>query len=168
MNGSKVFPPSIAGYLDTQKELQQIIFKSNIRGIVLDGEAYRKQQEQERKLNYLEQQRLSRINGTGNTLKTAPPPSKNPLQPPAQTPDRNTAQEAAAADPPPSLKEKLAQTLKENNTQEKKQAGQAKNEETETPSVESMPTIMLKGGKGSFLEDMLNMAKYTRTLYKKK
>ena len=168
MNGSKVFPPSIAGYLDTQKELQQIIFKSNIRGIVLDGEAYRKQQEQERKLNYLEQQRLSRINGTGNTLKTAPLPSKNPLQSPAQTPGRNTAQEAAAAETPPSLKEKLAQTLKENNTQEKKQAGQAKNEETETPSVESMPTIMLKGGKGSFLEDMLNMAKYTRTLYKKK
>ncbi len=168
MNGSKVFPPSIAGYLDTQKELQQIIFKSNIRGIVLDGEAYRKQQEQERKLNYLEQQRLSRINGTGNTLKTAPPPSKNPLQPPARISSRNTTQEAAAAETPPSLKEKLAQPLKESNTQEKKQAGQAKNEDAETPSIESMPTIMLKGGKGSFLEDMLNMAKYTRTLYKKK
>lgn len=166
MNGSKVFPPSMAAYLDTQKELQQIIFKSNIKDIVLDGEAYRKQQEQEKKLNYLEQRRLSRINGTENTQNAASPQNQNLLQSSARLPSRDTVQNAPAAPPP--LKEKLAQALKENHTQEKKQAGQAKNEEAETPSVESMPTIMLKGGKGSFLEDMLNMAKYTRTLYKKK
>lgn len=34
--------------------------------------------------------------------------------------------------------------------------------------VESMPTVMLEGGNGSFLGDIINMAKFTRNLYKKK
>lgn len=35
-------------------------------------------------------------------------------------------------------------------------------------SVETMPTVMLDGGSGSFLGDIINMAKFTRNLYKKK
>lgn len=34
--------------------------------------------------------------------------------------------------------------------------------------VEGMPTVMLEGGKGSFLGDIISMAKFTRNLYKKK
>lgn len=35
-------------------------------------------------------------------------------------------------------------------------------------TVEGLPTVMLDGGTGSFIGDIINMAKYTRNLYKKK
>lgn len=63
MNGSKKFPPAIANYLDTHKDLQQVIFTSGMKNIVLDGEEYRREQERIRAITYLEKQRLARLRG---------------------------------------------------------------------------------------------------------
>lgn len=63
MNGSKKFPPVIADYLDTHKDLQQVIFTSGMKNIVLDGDDYRREQERIRAITYLEKQRLARLRG---------------------------------------------------------------------------------------------------------
>lgn len=63
MNGSKKFPPAIANYLDTHKDLQQVIFTSGMKNIVLDGDEYRREQERIRAITYLEKQRLARLRG---------------------------------------------------------------------------------------------------------
>lgn len=169
INGSKKFPPVIAKYLDRQKDLQQIIFSSNIKDIVLDGDEYRREQERIRAITYLEKQRLERI----QEKKSAP---ENAQANKAQT-SQNNAQSSDQKELLAALSLSLA-AEDADFSDEKKQAEQTDNaaaadrdkeiqKEPQLHPVENMPAAMLDA-KGSFLGDMINMVKYTRKLYKKK
>lgn len=160
INGTKKFPPAIASFLDKHKELQQVIFKSNIKDMLLDGDEYRREQERIRAITYLEQQRLSRIRGNNqSTAGTA-----------ANIAQKTGTGQAAMQSTPNSTGAKNSAQAAAGKTQaangEKAKGGNA-NEEPQLREVEHLPTVMLNGGKGRFLDDMINMAKYTRTFIKR-
>lgn len=182
VNGSKKFPPAIADYLDTHKDLQQVIFTSNMKNIVLDGEEYRREQERIKAITYLEKQRLARLRG-----EKAPAPTVNKAAPSAATKsEKNTAKNNSGqseVSPSTDKKETLQDIHGKNNPDtnfaEKKTTKADTKERENSPKengqenqiklrhVEDMPSVMLDAN-GSLLGDMINMVKYTRKLYKKK
>lgn len=158
MNGSKQFPPVIAKYLDTHKDLQQIILSSKIKELVPDGDEYRREQERIRAITYLEKQRLARIHGEKSAAANA-----------------NAGNAQTQADEKELLASLALNLTAENadfpdDDSQTDQNAAAENKKQKDPKlrpVEDLPTVMLEGN-GSFLGDMINMVKYTRTLYKKK
>lgn len=166
-NGSKDFPPAIAKYLSIHTELQKIIFSSNIKDLILDGDAYRKEQERQRALNYLEKQRLTRIHGENPAKTGKTQTSQTKREPIASLAlDLNSQEDDSPAD-----KETLPNKTNNDNAinfkeEETIKGNKEKQKEPQLHRVEDMPTVMLSGG--SFLGDMINMAKYTRNFYKKK
>lgn len=167
LNGSKEFPPAVAKYLSIHADLQKVIFSSNIKDLILDGDAYRKEQERQRALDYLEKQRLTRIHGENSAKTDKAQASQTKRAPIASLAlDLNSQEDDFPAD-----KETLQnKTNNDNAINFKEEAIKENKEKTKEPQlhrVEDMPTVMLNGS-GSFLGDMINMAKYTRNFYKKK
>lgn len=155
MNGSKKFPPLIAKYLETHKDLQKIIFSSTIKDLILDGDEYRREQERIRAITYLEKQRLERIHGKKSTADT-------------QANKTQAAPNAEQNNDPKGLLAALSMSLAAENDNSPEDTEPADDNNTmELRPVEDMPTEMLDGN-GSFLGDVINMVKYTRNLYKKK
>lgn len=164
MNGSKKFPPVIAKYLDKHRDLQQIIFSSRMKDLVLDGDEYRREQERIRAITYLEKQRLERIHGKKSTPENAQANKAKASQ--TNAPDSDQKELLAAL----SLNLAAENANFPDETEQTDTAGSDANSREKIPQlhpVEDMPTVMLDA-KGSFLGDMINMVKYTRTLYKKK
>lgn len=155
INGNKKFPPAIAGYLDKHKELQQVIFQSNIKDVLLDGDEYRREQERIRAITYLEQQRLSRIRGNSQGTQNAPNSTGSAGRSSARGADNPNAQDGSQT---------AANAKSAGNNG--KSSDTAKGE-PQLREVEHMPTVMISGGKGRFLDDMINMAKYTKNFIKK-
>lgn len=151
INGTKTFPPAIAGFLDKHKELQQVIFQSNIKNMLLDGDEYRREQERIRAITYLEQQRLSRIRGSQQSSASG-----------TASKTQKTGQSTASAN---SMQNTSSAGTKAANNQSAN--GGTPQDEPQLREVEHMPTVMLTGGKGRFLDDMINMAKYTKNFIKK-
>lgn len=151
INGTKTFPPAIAGFLDKHKELQQVIFQSNIKNMLLDGDEYRREQERIRAITYLEQQRLSRIRGSQQSSASG-----------TVSKTQKTGQSTASAN---SMQNTSSAGTKAANN--KSANGGTPQDEPQLREVEHMPTVMLTGGKGRFLDDMINMAKYTKNFIKK-
>lgn len=164
INGTKKFPPAITGYLEKHKELQQIIFQSNIKDMLLDGDEYRREQERIRAITYLEQQRLSRIRGNqqsaGSTGSTAGTSASSSAGRPASN--------QSAQSSPNSKTSSQAEGKAQASTGKSQSANGEKTQgEPQLREVEHMPTVMISGGKGRFLDDMINMAKYTKNFIKK-
>lgn len=63
INGSKNFPPMLGSMLDKYQDLKKVIYESNYKETTLDGEEYKKHQERERTLKYLEMKRQARLSG---------------------------------------------------------------------------------------------------------
>lgn len=169
LNGSKSFPPPITAFINDHKELKQVIYESNFKETTLDGEEYRKQQERERTLKRLEMQRLARLNGEENKFlpKRQPKSSeKIVLNEPKKfsfdfsdkEQKKNEITEKTSVSPAADSKQ-----IPEQTTETASKFGTNSSE-----TVEGLPTVMLDGGSGSFFGDIINMAKYTRNLYKKK
>lgn len=171
LNGSKTFPQPITAFIDSNKELKQIIYESNFKETTLDGEEYRRQQERERTLKRLEMQRLARLSGKENNVMPKRQPKNNEkivLNDPGKlsfdfSDKEQKKNELTETDPvsPADGEEKKSQTKNTSDT-----ASKFGTNSSET--VEGLPTVMLDGGNGSFLGDIINMAKFTRNLYKKK
>ncbi len=167
INGTKKFPPAIAGFLDKHKELQQVIFQSNIKEMLLDGDEYRREQERIRAIAYLEQQRLSRIRGNQQS------PSAAQRTGTASSAGAKQGTTSSAQNAPGSTNAKSAAQASLANAAKAQAADKAKAESAENKGepqlreVENMPTVMISGGKGRFLDDMINMAKYTKNFIKK-
>lgn len=165
MNGSLKFPHAIQKYLEKNKELQQILFSSNIKEFIPDGYEYRREQERIKAIANLEKQRLARIQGEKSAKVNA---YAGNAQTPVQSAPVNEKELAA------SLALNLAaentgfsdEDRQTDNSAEKKNADN-KSKAPQLRPVEDMPSVMLDGN-GSFLGDMLNIVKYTRKLYKKK
>ena len=163
INGNKTFPPAIAGFLDKHKELQQVIFQSNIKDVLLDGDEYKREQERIKAITYLEQQRLSRIRGQQSAANTMQKSGAGQSGGSAGTKpvSMQNAQNSAGA--------KAAQSAagKAQAANNKSAGGDKPQDEPQLREVEHMPTVMLTGGKGRFLDDMINMAKYTKNFIKR-
>lgn len=182
LNGSKNFPPEITAFINEHKELKQIIYQSNFKETTLDGEEYRKHQERERTLKRLEMQRLARINGEADKFmpkRRERSSEKIILNDPKmfsfdfdKDSKKNEPDKYAAAENAPQTENPQQRGLQaENSANPAAQNEKSLAEEFGTGSsqkVEGMPTVMLEGGKGSFLGDIISMAKFTRNLYKKK
>lgn len=193
-NRSTAFPPEMTAMFNKNIALKQIIYHSDLQDHIFDEQAYIQGQIREKTLQRLEQQKEARRRGEDPLLPKREVRSQEKiiLNPNKIVSGDNLIDERKKVKVAPSLLSNIEtekknssannqaeqiekKTTNENNSQLKaKEKTSSQNsfvpafgEENESSTVETVPTVYLEKNK-SFINDIVNMAKFTRKVYKNK